>query len=96
MIRDVQANRKQAKRTFVRFPSMISNQTARRCANEKIVIFLKSTHLCVKCVRNRTVPPQNTNIFLKSLQMYFLSKVYILIVNILPLLLALDIVINNN
>ena len=96
MIRDAQANRKQAKRTFVRFPSIISNQAARISANEKIVIFLKSTHLCVKCVRNHTISPQNTNIFLKSLQRYFLIKVYILIVNILRLLLALDIVVNNN
>ena len=75
---------------------MISDQTARISANEKIVIFSKSTHLCVKCVRNRTVSPQNINVFLKSLQMYFLGKVYILIVNVLRLLLALDIVIDNN
>lgn len=75
---------------------MISDLTARRCANEKIVISLKSTYLCVKCVRNRTVSLQNKDIFLKSLQRGFFNQSLYLTVNVLRLLLALDIVINNN
>ena len=54
-----------------------TNTPRQRTQNDNFVISLKSMHFAYLCVRNRTVPPQNTNIFLKYLQPVYISFTFI-------------------
>ena len=54
-----------------------TNTPRQRMQNDNFVISLKSTHFAYLCVRNRTIPPQNTNIFLKYLQPVYISFTFI-------------------